>query len=217
MRAQLDPSPHLVRVVGVSGETVQAVTSVLDRTGALVPGHFELHDGLHTNVALRFRGIARDPTSLATVASAVASLATWEWGDVTIVSPESAGFFLGAAIARQLGRPHAVVQTDLRRRPTRKVVAGDLDGTRSVVLVNDISSTGESLRPMIELARERGCAVRGALLFSVGDTGRVASFSNEVGIGVRWLVTAQWSATPAGDHCAGCALRTPLFPIAELA
>lgn len=214
MDLQPERVSDLIEIAG-SSETQMSVRAVIERTKALVPGHFAFPNGLHSSTALRFRAIARDPEALDAIATAVRERASWSWDSTAIVSPESAGFFLGATVARQVDRPHVVVQTDLRRRPTDKIVAGTLKDETAIVIVNDISNTGDSLRPLIDLARAKRLAVRGVLLFAVGDVGQVARFGHDSNVTIKWLATTRWTLIREG--CSGCASRSGLIPIAELA
>lgn len=191
------------------------IASLLERTGGLLEGHFALQRGRHTTHALRFRAIAREREALKEVSDACLALATWSWKDVVVLSPESAGFFLGDAIAHGKSCAHAVVQTDLRRRPIQRLTAGEVPRGASVVIVNDVSSTGESLQPLVELVRSREGTIAGVLLFAVVGVEDFVAFRKREKLQVEWLVTAKWKPTPAGPSCPGCAAKEPLIPIAE--
>ena len=193
-----------------------AVAAAIARTGAILHGHFALRRELHIDTAVRFRAIGRDPDALALVAARLAGLATWGWPGVRILSPESAGFFLGAAVARLHGLAHAVVETDVRRLPTATLATGELAAGDRVVLVNDVGSTGAGLEPMLELIAQRGAQAVGVLLFAVVDADTFAAWCNRRGLMGHYLTVARWGElTPGAATCAGCAAALPLVPVTE--
>lgn len=195
-----------------------ALAEDVARTHALVPGHFSLHDGRHAPYALRFRALARDPLALSRITTTLlAATSRWTWSDVTIVSPETAGFLLADHVRRAVQRPHAVLQTDLRRRPTRQLMTGHLGGG-AVVVVNDVSVNGESIALMREAVEARGGKLVGVMVFATLD---VATFTHQcmaIGANPVYLASSTWTPCPSGaPSCEGCRARTPVFPIAEFA
>ncbi len=212
---RFDPAPH----VAINAPRAQAdqILAALDRTEALLPGHFALQRGRHAPFALRFRAIARDGAALQLVASALLEQARWRWDDVMLVGPDTAGFFLGDALSRATGRPHAVVRTDLRRLPTDQLVAGSIPEGAPAVIVNDIASTGDTLEPILHLLAGRRAPLCGVLVFAVVGVEDFQAFCNRAGAQPGWLVTARWRPVdPGPETCEGCRLRQPSIPIAEL-
>ena len=199
-----------------SPSTASQLFSAIDETNALLPGHFALQRQRHSAMALRFRAIARDSNALALAAGALIKQTQWSWAEVTIVSPETAGFFLGAAIAKQVGCPHAVVQTDMRRLPTNRLVAGTIPKGAPVVVVNDVASTGTTLDPIRELIQQSGATFLGVLAFAVVGPAEFLAYGNRYSAQVAWSMAARWSAVePGPSTCDGCQRKLPLLPIAE--
>jgi adenine/guanine phosphoribosyltransferase-like PRPP-binding protein len=116
------------------------------------------------------------------IARALGALAGWSWDGAKVLSPESAGFFVGAAIARRHGLEHAVVATDARRLPTSEVTAGHLGPRDRVVLVNDVGSTGAGLEPMLAAVERAGAEPLGVLLFAVVGAETFAAWCNQRGL-----------------------------------
>ncbi|MGN6106560.1 MAG: hypothetical protein ACTHU0_15750 [Kofleriaceae bacterium] len=208
------PSAELLEI-DLKPELAGALHAIFDRARALLPGHFGFHADRHSDVALRFRALQRDP-GLAELADALVESAPWSLDGVVLLSPSSAGFVLGDAIARRRRLRHAVVQTDLRRLPTKRLLAGALAPRERVVLVNDVASTGRSLDAMRELVAERGAFVAGVLLGCVVDRAAFDAYCADWKIQAHALATARWTPHPAGSDCAGCAAGLPLVPISEL-
>ena len=200
----------------VRSRLVEAMT----RTRTLLSGHFALYRDRHATTALRFRGVGRDEAARGVVLDALLAGAPAELRaalpHATLLTPESSGFFLGKALADRHHTRHVVVQTDLRRIPTKRLLAGAIAANDRVVLVNDVASTGVSLNVMRELVTERNAIVAGVLLFAAVGGPLVADYCATWHLPVHWLVTARWPTYPSGA-CPGCTAGTPLVPIAEFA
>ena len=193
-----------------------AVEAAIDRTGAILHGHFALRRELHIDTAVRFRAIGRDVDALTLIASQLAALASWSWPGARVLSPESAGFFLGAAIARLHGLAHAVDETDVRRQPIASLAAGEIAPGDRVVLVNDVGATGAGLEPMLELIAQRGAQPIGVLLFAVVGADAFTAWCDRRGLPGHYLTIARWGELePGAATCAGCAAALPLVPVTE--
>lgn len=167
-------------------------------------------------IALRFRAIGRDLDALTLIARELAALPKWSWQGAKVFSPESAGFFLGHAIAAEKGIEHVVAQTDVRRLPIGELVAGNILAGDRVVLVNDVGSTAKSLDPMLELVRSRGAAIVGALIFAIVDAKSFEANCYDKGLAAHYLAMARWTPVLPGESCHGCREGAPAVPIVEL-
>lgn len=185
-------------------------------TGALLRGHFSLNGGKHTEYFIRFRALSRDQALLGQVADALVSRV--EPGIATVIVPESAGFFLGDAIATRLGATVAVARTDLQRRPGRTLFNGAVHRGDQVLVVNDVVTTGASLEPLLDLAADRGATVAGVLVFGALDGPGFRAVLNRRAVPGEHLLEAGpgWTLHEP-DACPACARgNVPLMPAAEL-
>jgi adenine/guanine phosphoribosyltransferase-like PRPP-binding protein len=193
---------------------------ILGRTNTVLAGHFSQYRNRHSTSALRFRGIGRDPAALDTVCDALLETAPAPFAarlrGAKILSPESSGYFLGRALATRASAAHAVTQTDLRRMPSPKLLAGAIEPNERVVLVNDIASSGASLDILRELVVARGAIAVAVVLFAVVGTDTVRDYCAKWQLPVHWLVTARWGSYEPGA-CPGCRDQLPLAPVAEFA
>ena len=193
------------------------IHDALARSGALLRGHFGLQGGRHTEYFIRFRALSRDPALLGPIVDhLLAAVAVPD--DAIVLVPESAGFFLGDAIARRVGAPLAVSRTDLQRRPARALLHGDIPPGAQVVVVNDVVTTGASLEPLLDLVGDRGATVAAALVFGALDGTGFRSTLNRRRIPGDHLLEAseRWPMQPA-DACDVCRRGgPPLVPAAEL-
>lgn len=187
----------------------------LAETGALLHGHFGLHGGKHTDYFIRFRALSRSTELLGLVAD---HLVTRVEPDVTtVIVPESAGFFLGDALATRLGATVAVARTDLQRRPARSLYNGTIHRGDRVLVVNDVVTTGTSLEPLLDLAADRGATVSGVLVFGALDGPGFRSMLNRRQVPGDHLLEAgpAWALRDP-EECPACARGEPLLPAAEL-
>lgn len=187
----------------------------LAETGALLHGHFGLHGGKHTDYFIRFRALSRSTELLGMVAD---HLVTRVEPDVTtVIVPESAGFFLGDALATRLGATVAVARTDLQRRPARSLYNGTIHRGDRVLVVNDVVTTGTSLEPLLDLAADRGATVSGVLVFGALDGPGFRSMLNRRQVPGDHLLEAgpAWALRDP-EECPACARGEPLLPAAEL-
>ncbi|MBK9036409.1 MAG: hypothetical protein IPL61_35035 [Myxococcales bacterium] len=136
----------------------------------------------------------------------------------TVIVPESAGFFLGDALAQRLGAGIAVARTDLQRRPARSLYDGTIHQTDRVLVVNDVVTTGASLEPLLDLVGDRGATVSGVLVFGALDGPGFRAILNRRRVPGDHLLEAgpAW-VLRSPEECPACARgELPLLPAAEL-
>ncbi|MBX3465524.1 MAG: hypothetical protein KF878_01330 [Planctomycetes bacterium] len=199
-----------------NGVPAAALLDVVAATGALLQGHFALQSGHHAPYFLRFAQIGRDR-------AAVEQVARWLLGashpplglELTVLSPESAGFALGHAVAVELRASLATARIDLRRRPLGLPLrAGRLTPGRPVVVVNDVATTAASLERLLALAEAAGCQVIGVYLFGLVEPDAAKAMLAARALPMTWLVSARWRAVlpPA---CEACHAGAPLLAASE--
>lgn len=137
---------------------------LLSRPGVLENGHFRLLSGAHSEHFLRFSKIADRAEALDAVASALMpSVAVWQ--PDAVLAPSTAGVSLGRELAARLGVPLHLAGVDAAGRASGTLGAESL-ADRSVLLVNDIVTTGQGLAALAAVARDSGADVAGAAWFA---------------------------------------------------
>ena len=130
------------------------------RTGALLEGHFILTSGLHSPVYLQCALVLQHPPEAEALARAIAEQFNGR-GIETVVAPAIGGLVIGYETARALGARSIWTERDaagamkLRRGFTMR--PGE-----SVLVVEDVITTGGSTRETIEAVRAAGASVVGA-------------------------------------------------------
>jgi orotate phosphoribosyltransferase len=93
-----------------------------------------------------------------------------------IAGVATGGIAHGALVAHDLGLPFIYVRSSAKEHGMKNMVEGDLTVGRSVVVVEDLVSTGQSSLNAVQALRDAGCEVKGmAAIFTYGfDTAQKA-------------------------------------------
>ena len=126
------------------------------RRGALLEGHFKLSSGRHSDRFVQKFRILEDPALLETVARAlVDQLRKYE--PTIVVSAAVGGIVLGYEVARQLGTKAIFVEKEHGIPALRRGFA--LGSSDRALVVEDVITTGLSVREVIDVVRSAGAAV----------------------------------------------------------
>jgi len=141
----------------MTGATLDLMT-LLGRRGALLDGHFKLSSGRHSNRFIQKFRILEDPALVEPVASAIAD-AFRTAGPSVVVSAAVGGIVLGYEVARQLGTKAIFVEKEGGVPVLRRSFA--LDPGDRALIVEDVVTTGLSVREVIDVVRGHGAQVAG--------------------------------------------------------
>ena len=92
------------------------------------------------------------------------------WGDVDVVAGvATGGIAQGALVAQELGKPFVYVRSEAKSHGLTNQIEGEIHEGQSVVVIEDLVSTGKSSLIAVKALRERGCNVKGmAAIFTYG-------------------------------------------------
>ncbi|MBL7985062.1 MAG: orotate phosphoribosyltransferase [Flavobacteriales bacterium] len=97
-----------------------------------------------------------------------------------IAGVATGGIAHGALVAHDLGLPFIYVRSAAKEHGMKNQVEGDLTTGRSVVVVEDLVSTGSSSLNAVHALRDAGCEVKGMVsIFTYGFDEAVKSFEAE--------------------------------------
>ncbi|HYP02737.1 MAG TPA: orotate phosphoribosyltransferase [Pyrinomonadaceae bacterium] len=130
------------------------------RTGALLEGHFILTSGLHSSVYLQCALVLQHPAESEAFARAVAGQFAGR-GIETVVAPAIGGLVIGYEVARALGARSIWTERDAGGEMTLRRGFTMRPG-ESVLVVEDVITTGGSTRETIAVVRKGGASVVGA-------------------------------------------------------
>lgn len=86
-----------------------------------------------------------------------------------IVGVATGGIAQGALVAQEMGLPFAYVRSEAKKHGMTNMIEGAVEKGQSVVIIEDLVSTGGSSLKALETLREAGCDVKGmAAIFTYG-------------------------------------------------
>lgn len=133
--------------------TSEELQRLLVERGALLEGHFRLSSGRHSNRFIQKFRILEDPKLVEPIARALAAQAA-RYAPTIVVSAAVGGVVLGYETARQIGTKAIFTEKEegvpvLRRG--FEIAPGDRP-----LIVEDVVTTGGSIREIIDVLRARG-------------------------------------------------------------
>jgi orotate phosphoribosyltransferase len=185
------------------------VDSVLDlfrATGAYLEGHFRLTSGLHSPNYLQSALVLRHPAAAEDLGRRLAA----ELGTILhepvalVVSPALGGLIIGHEVARALGTPFLFTERDPESRKMLLRRGFTVQPGQTVVVVEDVITTGGSTRDVIDALQSAGARVlaAGSIIDRSGGTA-------EVGVPRVALATLQVAAHPP-EECPLCQKGIPV-------
>lgn len=97
-------------------------------------------------------------------------LITNEFGDVDVIAGVATGAIAqGALVAQELGLPFVYVRSSQKAHGLTNQIEGVVESGQSVVVVEDLVSTGKSSLAAVEALREAGCTVKGMVAIFTYD------------------------------------------------
>jgi orotate phosphoribosyltransferase len=136
----------------------QELLRALEQRGALLEGHFRLSSGRHSDRFVQKFRLLENPALVTLAATALIREARPERAGV-VVSAAVGGIVLGFEVARQLGVRAIFVEKVAGVPVLRRGFT--LDSADSVFVVEDVMTTGGSVREVLALIAERGSCVLG--------------------------------------------------------
>lgn len=174
---------------------------LLEESGALLNGHFQLSSGLHSNQYFQCATLLEKSTNAEKIVNALLPIVS-EWKPDVVVSPALGAIIFGYELSRALGIRNVFAERpdgkfELRRGFTLK------PGER-VLLAENVVTTGGSVIETAEMVKSLGAVVAGYALIVDRSNG---IFSPKEPVAAYAALTAQ---TYSPDSCPLCAAETPL-------
>jgi orotate phosphoribosyltransferase len=139
----------------------QQVLDVFRRCGAILEGHFILSSGLHSPVFLQKARVFMHPDQTAILCEALArKIEAAGLGRIDVcVGPAVGGIIPAYETSRHLGVPNVWVEREDGKFRLRRF---ELEPGARVVVIEDIVTTGLSIRETVEALRDIGAQVLAA-------------------------------------------------------
>ena len=130
----------------------------LKNRGAVMDGHFKLSSGRHSNRFIQKFRILEDPAMVEPLAREIAK-AFRDANPTVVVSAAVGGIILGYEVARALGTKAIFVEKEAGKPVLRRSFT--LEPSDRVLVVEDVVTTGGSVKEVLEVVRASGAAVSG--------------------------------------------------------
>jgi orotate phosphoribosyltransferase len=136
--------------------TTGELLAALSRRGAILDGHFRLSSGRHSQRFVQKFRILEDPELVADVAASLVA-AVRPFAPTIVVSAAVGGIVLGYECARQLGTFGIFIEKEAGVPMLRRGFT--LAPHDRVLVVEDVVTTGLSVREIFDVVRAHGAAV----------------------------------------------------------
>jgi orotate phosphoribosyltransferase len=187
---------------GVGKERILALFREAD---ALLQGHFKLTSGKHSEWYFEKIRLIEKPAVLDEIVDLLVDRIRGDNREFDyVVSPAYGAIAIGFLAALKLGRRFAFSQRVEERMTFRPGWSGLETGARAIV-VEDILTTGGSVREVVESLKQRGVGVAGIYVLVDRTAGAVSIEGRSVGSLVALKVDAY-----EADECPLCKAGTPL-------
>lgn len=97
-----------------------------------------------------------------------------------IAGVATGGIAQGALVAQDLGLPFIYVRSEAKKHGMTNMIEGEVESGQTVVVIEDLISTGGSSLKAVKALREKGCTVKGmAAIFTYGFKEAENNFKTE--------------------------------------
>jgi orotate phosphoribosyltransferase len=138
----------------------QEIIEILKNTGALLTGHFKLSSGLHSGQYLQYALVLQYPQHAKMLAESLADKFRNE--KITCVAgPALGGIIIAHEVAKALKARCIFGERD---KQTDKMVLQrgfKLDSKDSVLIIEDVMTTGKSIRELLDVVKASGATIVG--------------------------------------------------------
>ncbi len=179
--------------------TADELQAALVRRGALLDGHFRLSSGRHSNRFVQKFRLLEDPVLVEQVAASFVER-TSMLAPTVVVSAAVGGIVLGYECARQLGTLGIFVEKENGVPALRRGFR--LEPDDRVLVVEDVVTTGLSVREIFEVVRTAGAGIVAVAII-------VARATVDFGVPTVALLDLPIESY-AADVCPQCAAGTPI-------
>ncbi len=143
----------------MTGAAAMDLTGRLERTGALLGGHFQLSSGLHSNRYIQCAKLLSHPRDAAASGAALAAALKDELGFVpdVVIGPALGGVIIAHEVARAFDVPCYFAERKDGEMTMRRGFA--LEPGQKTVIVEDVVTTGGSVKEVVEVVTRQGASV----------------------------------------------------------
>ena len=150
--------------------TQEQVLEIFARTGVLLEGHFRLTSGLHAAKYLQCAQLLQYPHEAGPLCEQLASYFK-DAGATVVAGPATGGIILAYEVAKALGVKNIFVERENGVMTFRR--GFKVEPTDKVLVLEDVVTTGGSVKELIACVKEAGAEVVGVASLVNRSGGRV--------------------------------------------
>lgn len=166
----------------------QELISALKACGAVRYGDFTLASGKKSKYYIDIKKASTDPKTLKIIARQ-AALKIKEMDVGTVAGVELGGVPLATAVSLETELPLLIVRKSVKEYGTKSRFVGDLNPEDRLVMLEDVTTSGGSVREAIDVVRETGASVKYVITVVDREEG-AGEILREVGVQLVPLVSA---------------------------
>jgi orotate phosphoribosyltransferase len=141
-------------------------------------GSFKLSSGNKSNFYFDKYAFETEPSILKEITKRIARLIPKK--TKTVAVNELGGVALGAAVSLEKNLPFIIIRKERKSHGTKKIIEGNCKNIKSVVLVEDIITTGKSLKAAEKILKARKIKIKSAVaVIFRGDQKTEAELKNK--------------------------------------
>ncbi len=177
------------------------IMEIFQKTGAVMKGHFLLTSGLHSDTYIQCARVLQYPEYTGQLVQNIVSAFGGEAVDL-VVGPAVGGIIVAYETGRQLGVPALFTERENGRMTLRR--GFDISRGARVLVVEDVVTTGGSVKEVIQAVEDKGGKTVGVGLLVDRSGGKV-----EFGVRKEAVLTLDVKTYQPGDACPLCREGTP--------
>lgn len=182
--------------------STEEIKKIFIDSGALLEGHFRLTSGRHSDRYIQCARVLMEPNYTAALCGHLAEAFKNEAVDL-VVGPAMGGIVISYEMARQLGVPSLFTERVDGKMTLRRNFT--IEPGQKVLVVEDVVTTGGSVKEVIDIVRENGGIVVGVALLVDRSNGKV-----DLGARVEACLSMDVKSYEA-DECPLCKAGLPII------
>ena len=157
---------------GYGNLTQKELLQIFRETNGILEGHFLLTSGLHSDIYFEKFQVLKHPKHVEQLCMEIASYFT-NFGIELVIGPTTGGIILSYEVGRQLGT-EAIFAEPADNGKGRILKRGFKIGkAQKVLIVDDILTTGKSIKEVIKLVEDNGGDIKGIAVMLDRSNGNV--------------------------------------------
>ncbi len=150
--------------------TKEEILEIFRESGALLEGHFLLTSGRHSDRYMQCAQVLRFPDKTSKLCAVIAEGFRDEKIDL-VIGPAMGGILVSYETARHLGLPSIFAERENGKMTLRRGFA--IEPGAKVLVVEDVITTGGSVKEVIEVVKEQGGEIVGVGVLVDRSNGKI--------------------------------------------